>query len=146
VHSHRDPQAAAGELHRETPTTLSGIRVFVAEDEPILLMALEDALCDLGCTVVGTAERVKDGLAFVAGNAFDVAVLDGSLADGDIDPIVDVLVSRGTPFVVASGFSQCHFSASFSTAVFLRKPYADADLGRAMLSALGKKPLVAEGA
>ena len=136
--SHPEFRAVEGQLPRAAPTTLAGIRVFVAEDEPILLMGLEDALCELGCTVVGTAGRVKDSLAFVASTSFDVAVLDGSLADGNIDPVVDVLVARGTPVVVASGYAATHFSASFSTAVFLRKPYTDANLGQALLLALGK--------
>lgn len=118
------------------PTTLVGISVFVAEDEPILLMAIEDALLELGCTVIGTASRVKESLAFVADNVFDIAVLDGSLADGRIDPVVHMLIARGTPFVVASGFASGHFPTSFGSAVFLRKPYSDAHLGQALLRAL----------
>ena len=137
MHGHPEFRALEGQLPRTGPITLAGIRVFVAEDEPILLMSLEDALGELGCTVVGTAGRVKDSLAFVASTSFDVAVLDGSLSDGNIGPVIDVLVARGTPFVVASGFTSCHFSASFSTAVFLRKPYTDANLGQALLRALG---------
>ena len=39
-------------------TTLAGIQVFVAEDEPILLWALEEVLEGLGCTIAGTATRV----------------------------------------------------------------------------------------
>ena len=139
MHSHPEFRVVEGQLPRAAPTTLAGIRVFVAEDEPILLMGLEDALCELGCTVVGTAGRVKDSLAFVASTSFDVAVLDGSLADGNIDPVVDVLVARGTPFVVASGFTADHFPATCSTAIFLRKPYTDAMLEQAMICALGKK-------
>lgn len=138
----RELQPVEGKLPQAAPDTLAGIRVFVAEDEPILLMTLEDILGELGCTVVGTAGRVTDSLAFVASHAFDVAVLDGALADGNIDPVVDVLLARGTPFVVASGFASSHFSKSFSTAVFLRKPYSDELLGQALLRALGKKPWV----
>ncbi len=132
-------ELVAAEIRPQVPSTLlSGLRVFVAEDEPILLWALEDVLSGMGCTVVGTAARVADSLAFVANTSFDVAVLDGSLADGDIDPVVDMLVARGTPFVLASGFASTRFSASFRTAVFLRKPYTDANLGQAMLRAIGK--------
>lgn len=124
----------------EAPDTLAGVRVFVAEDEPILLMTLEDILCELGCTVVGTAGRVTDSLAFVASNAFDVAVLDGWLSDGIINPVVDALLARGIPFVVASGYDSCHFPESFSTAVFLKKPYSDELLGQALLRSLANKP------
>ncbi len=137
VHVPQDLHVGESQPIPTPPTSLSGIRVFVAEDEPILLMALEDALGEFGCTVVGTAGRVKDSLAFLASNELDVAVLDGSLADGKIDPVVAVLVARGTPFVIASGFSPSHFSANFSGAIFLRKPYTDANLGDALLRALG---------
>lgn len=138
MHTRQEFRAVDGNVAAEGPATLAGIRVFVAEDEPILLMALEDALCELGCTIIGTAGRVTDCLAFVEDHTFDIAVLDGSLADGNIDPVVDLLVARGTPFVMATGFTERHFSASFSAAVFLRKPYTDANLGRALLRALGK--------
>ena len=120
-------------------TTLAGVQVFVAEDEPMLLWALEDVLEGLGCTIAGSAKRVTEALAFVAGNSFDVAVLDGSLADGSVDPVVQVLIARGTPFVVASGHSSSHFSETFSSGVFVRKPYNETELRQALLLALAKR-------
>ena len=118
------------------PQTLVGLQVFVAEDEPILLWALEEVLEGLGCTVAGSAKKVTEALAFVAGNSFDVAVLDGSLADGSIDPVVKVLVARGTPFIMASGLSSSDFSETFSSGVFVRKPYNETELRQALLLAL----------
>jgi CheY-like chemotaxis protein len=118
--------------------TLAGLRVFIAEDEPILLLVLEDVLSGLGCVIVGTAARVKDSLAFVADNVFDLAVLDGALSDGNIDPVVEILTARGTPFVIASGFSSPSFSTTFKAAVFIRKPYTDAMLHQAVIRALEK--------
>jgi CheY-like chemotaxis protein len=131
----------AERLERDPPAlvplrTLTGLRVFIAEDEPILLLALEDVLTDLGCVVVGTAARVKDSLAFVADNVFDLAVLDGALSDGNIDPVVEILMARRTPIVIASGFSSPSFSATFKAAVFIRKPYTDAMLHQAVIRAL----------
>ena len=119
--------------------TLAGIQVFVAEDEPILLWALEEVLEGLGCTVAGSATRVTEALAFVASNSFDVAVLDGSLADGCVDPLVKVLADRGTPFVMASGLSSADFSEAFSSGVFVRKPYKETELRQALLLALAKR-------
>jgi len=121
-------------------TTLAGVQVFVAEDEPILLWALEEVLEGLGCTIAGSAKRVADALAFVASNTFDIAVLDGSLADGSVAPLVKVLVDRGTPFVLASGRGASDFSEAFSTGVFVRKPYKETELRQALLLALAKCP------
>ena len=127
-------------LPPEPTTALSGARVFIAEDEPTLLLVLEDVLGELGCKVVGTARRVAEALAFVASHPFDVAVLDGKLADGSIDPVVEMLVARGTPFVLASGLAQSDFSQGLSSAVVLQKPYTDADLRKALLLALAQGP------
>ena len=120
-------------------TTLAGIQVFVAEDEPILLWALEEVLEGLGCTIAGSAKKVTEALAFVAGNSFDVAVLDGSLADGSVGPLVEVLAARGTPFVMASGLNSSDFSETFSSGVFVRKPYNEKELRQALLLALAKR-------
>ena len=127
-------------LPPEPPTALSGARVFLAEDEVMLLLALEDVLGELGCKVVGTATRVTEALAFVASHPFDVAVLDGKLADGNIDPVVEMLAARGTPFVLASGLAQSDFTQGFGNAVVLQKPYTDADLRQALLLALAQGP------
>src|SRR5690606_26707078 len=41
---------------------IAGLRILVAEDEMLVAMMLEDMLDDLGCTVVGPANRVPQAL------------------------------------------------------------------------------------
>ena len=122
----------------EEPATLLGVSVFLAEDEPMIVWALEEILSDLGCKVAGTCARVTDALAFVASHPFDVAVLDGKLSDGPIDPVVEVLVARGTPVIIASGVASFECSARFGNVISLQKPYKDADLRQALLLALAR--------
>ena len=117
---------------------LLGLRVFLAEDEPILLWALEEIMSDLGCTVAGMAARVTDATAFVASHPVDVAVLDGTLSDGPIDPAVAVLAARGTPVIIASGVASMECSARFGNVIYLQKPYQDADLRQALLLAMAQ--------
>ena len=117
---------------------LSGVSVFLAEDEPMLVWALEEVLSDLGCQVVGTAARVTEALAFVAHHAFDVAILDGTLADGSVDPVVDVLKARGTPFILATGLTSTDVATKYPRAAVLQKPYKDADLRQALLLVLAQ--------
>jgi CheY-like chemotaxis protein len=124
----------------EPPTALAGLRVFVAEDEPMILWALEDHLGELKCKVVGTAARVTEALAFVASHSFDIAVLDGTLADGSIAPVIDALVVRGTPFILATGLVSSDYSETFSSVVVLQKPYTVVDLRQALLLALAQGP------
>ena len=113
--------------------SLSGTRVFLAEDEPMLLWALEEVVTSFGCEVVGTATRVSEALAFVAANSFDVAVLDGTLADGEIDPVVAVLIARSIPVIIASGAASADCTERFGNILVIHKPYQDAALHQALL-------------
>jgi DNA-binding response OmpR family regulator len=113
--------------------SLAGTRVFLAEDEPMLLWALEEALTNLGCEVVGAATRVSEALAFAACHSFDVAVLDATLADGQIDPVVAVLVARSTPVIIASGAAPADCMERFGNVVAIQKPYKDSALHQALL-------------
>lgn len=111
-----------------------GLRVFIAEDEAMLVWALTDIIEDFGGVVVGTASRVTEALSFVANKSFDIAILDGALADGAVDPVVEFLAARKTPFVIASGCSSADLKYGACFAV--QKPYMESDLKRAMLAAL----------
>ena len=136
VYVESDVEALADRSLRGSPVALRGARVFVAEDEPMLLWALEEVLDNLGCKAVGSATTVAEALGFVNRNVFDVAILDGQLADGDIQPVFDLLIARGTPVVIASGSDRLKTSARFRNAVILQKPYRDEDLETALLAVM----------
>jgi len=119
------------------PDPLCGARVFVAEDEPMLLWALEAVLGDLGCHLAGSATTVAGALTFVAAESFDVAILDRTLTDGAIDPVVRALLARGTPVVIASGAPEDESRAKYPGVGVLRKPFKEDDLRRALRTALG---------
>jgi AmiR/NasT family two-component response regulator len=104
----------------------------------VLVWALEEFLGELGCKVVGSAARVTDAMAFVAQHTFDVAVLDGTLSDGDIDPVVELLMARGVPFILSSGRSSYDVTKKYGHAVVLQKPYKDSELQQALLLALAR--------
>ena len=102
----------------------------------MLLFALEDALGDFGCLLTGSVATVVEALDFVMNNVFDVAILDGHLADGDIQPVFDLLVARGTPVVISSGSDRSASPRRFENAFILQKPYRDADLEAALLAVM----------
>jgi len=131
-------ESVVGTVQTRRPVELAALNVFIAEDEPMLLFSLEEILSELGCVVVGSATRVSEALAFAANQAFDVAVLDVSLADGVIDPVVSALTQRGIPVVVASGMSRGEAAERFCGAVMLQKPYRDRDLQLALIKALAQ--------
>ena len=64
----------------QTAPDLSGRRVFLVEDESLIVMLIEDALDDLGCEVAGVASRFDDAVVKARALAFDIAILDVNLA------------------------------------------------------------------
>ena len=83
---------------------MAGTRVFIVEDEPLILFTLEDMLADLGCEVVASAMRVSDALGKAQALTFDIAILDVNIAGDRVDPVADLLAERGLPFVFATGY------------------------------------------
>jgi len=115
---------------------LAGTRVFIVEDEALILDTLQDMLQGLGCDVVESALRVDEALAKLATLDVDVAVLDVNVAGYRIDPVADVLAGRGTPFLFASGYGRGSLPAAHRERVLLTKPYRKADLKAALHAVL----------
>ena len=66
-------------------SSLAGTRVFVVEDEALVLMSLEDTLAGLACTVVASALSLDEALAKATEPTFDVAILDVNLGGHQIE-------------------------------------------------------------
>jgi DNA-binding NtrC family response regulator len=118
---------------RSAAMTLRDLRAFLAEDEPVLLMELEENLADMGCKVVATAARVSEALELLARHEFDTAILDVRLKDSSSEPVGDALVTRGIPFIIATGDSSTELARRFPNAPVLNKPYSVDDLRKALL-------------
>ena len=82
---------------------VAGTPILIVEDEPYiavdLAMAVEDAR---GC-VVGPVGSVKEALALLVSGPIAGAILDVNLRDGDIVPVLDVLLGRGIPLTIQTG-------------------------------------------
>ena len=117
---------------------LAGTRVFIVEDEALILDTLQDMLEGLGCHVVESAVRVDEALAKLPSLDFDVAVLDVNVAGTRIDPVADLLADRGMPFLFASGYGRGSLPAAHQGRVLLTKPYRKADLRAALHTTLPK--------
>jgi CheY-like chemotaxis protein len=120
----------------EMDLPLAGTRVFIVEDEALILDTLQDMLEGLGCNVVASALRVDEALATLASLDIDVAVLDVNVAGHRIDPVADLLAQRGLPFVFASGYGRGSLPAAHRERVLLTKPYRKADLSAALHAVL----------
>jgi DNA-binding response OmpR family regulator len=101
---------------------LSGLKVLVVEDEPLVAMDLQDVLRDAGCTVVGPALSLKQGMRLIEEEAVDGAVLDVNLGDEMVFPLADVLAERSIPFVYVTGYERLLRTCNHGCPV-LQKPY-----------------------
>ncbi|WCT74888.1 response regulator [Sphingomonas naphthae] len=99
------------------------LSVLIVEDEPLIVMMLEDFVDALDHVVAGTASSCADALVAVEKGGFDVAILDLRLTDGPSWPVADALADRGIPYLLASGGHVDPPPARHAGAVMLAKPF-----------------------
>ena len=119
---------AVGALASDGAPDLSGRRVLVVEDEPLVAMDVEASLAEAGCTVVGPAASVARALALVASEPLDAAVLDANLAGSPVDAVAEELAARGVPFAFVTGYGREALPARHAAAPMLTKPVPPAVL------------------
>jgi DNA-binding NtrC family response regulator len=77
---------------------LSGLRVLIVEDEPVLSDDLSEIITAAEGVVVGPVATVKEARALIKDRVvFDVAILDVNLTDGVVTPVLEALQARGVP-------------------------------------------------
>jgi CheY-like chemotaxis protein len=116
---------------------LAGRRVFVVEDEALVMMLLEDGLMEMGCEIAASASRIEDALEKASSHAFDVAILDVNLNGQKTFPIAATLHRRGIPFIFSTGYGASVLPEPLRTAPVLQKPFQQDDLEQALGTALG---------
>ncbi len=107
-------------------------RVFIVEDEFMLVMLLEDLLPTLGYSVAGSAGSVEQALTDLEANEIDLAVVDVNLAGTESFPVADALRERGIPFLFTTGYGQQGMPARFADTPVLAKPYRRHDIQAAL--------------
>jgi len=117
---------------------ISGLSVFVIEDESLVLVNLEDMLGELGCTLVGPAMRLDqaEGMLEQAARA-DVAVLDVNIGGRPVFPFAEKLAAKGVPLVLATGYGRDGLPEEWRKLTVLAKPYTFEDLAGALMRARG---------
>ena len=111
-------------------------RILVVEDEPMIRMLLEDMLDELGYTVAAEAGHIDEALEATKNADFDLAILDANLNGEPASPVADALVTRGTPFVFATGYGQ--LPEPYRDRPTLRKPFQMDGLKQMLQSALDR--------
>lgn len=119
-------------------SSLSGLKVMVLEDEPLVSMMLEDMLLDLGCEVVGPFARVDQALDFVTrqdSTATDIAILDVNVAGEHSFSVAEKLIDQQVPFIFSSGLDDFRMDPRWADRPNLQKPFVSANLEKALAAA-----------
>jgi CheY-like chemotaxis protein len=118
---------------------LNGVRVLVVENDAMNAMLLELQLEQAGATVIAQAAVVAEGLRLIRELGPDIAVLDYRLGNGETsEPVADLLLELGIPFVVATGASREALPSVFKKGEILTKPYLAEELIHSLLSSRNK--------
>lgn len=93
-------------LAPETSARVSGLRILLAEDEPLVSMEMEDVILEHGGVPVGPFATLQELMAAIQAGGYDVAILDVRLGREVSFPAADALQSAGVPFVFHSGHAE----------------------------------------
>ncbi len=102
---------------------LNGIRVLVVEDMFLIADLIVETLREHGCSIVGPAARLEQGLALVDGKTLDGALLDVNLAGERCFPIADALAQRHIPFAFLTGYGDAGIPTAYQQVPRLAKPF-----------------------
>jgi DNA-binding response OmpR family regulator len=106
------------------------LRVLVVEDEPLIGMDIEDAVEALGHEVVGPIAELDEALDLATSAAFGCAILDINILGGHSYPVADMLLKRGLPVLLLTGYRQETLPARLHEEARLAKPFTGAQLDK----------------
>lgn len=118
----------------------SGSRVFVVEDETLVLFNLEDILADLGCEIVGQAMRLDQAVEKAQSvGPIDAAILDVNIGGTTVFPAAKILADRGVPLLFATGYGRDGLPFEWQGHAVIVKPYSPQDVERALTPLLASR-------
>jgi CheY-like chemotaxis protein len=108
------------------PAQWSNLRVLVLEDEPLLLLDVQDMLGELGVASVSAFPTVEAATRATDAQAFDVALLDVVIGTQSAVALALNLQLRGTSVGFVSGTDGDFLPQALRSCPLLRKPYTPA--------------------
>lgn len=132
----------AGALNGLTSTPMTGRRVLIVEDEPLVALQLQTELEREGLSVIGPASTLAQGLDAALNEDVDAALVDVSLGEDLSVPIADQLLLRQIPFAFTTGYTDVAVLPPHLRAIArISKPYAPDDVQRLLgLLLTAKRP------
>ena len=102
---------------------LTGKRVLVVEDSPVIAVDCERMLEEWGCTVVGPTGSMATAIELSEQEELDAAIVDVNIRGGKAFPLLKILERRGIPFLLASGYADWSMPDEWADRPRLPKPY-----------------------
>lgn len=99
------------------------LRILIVEDEPLIALALEAMLSEIGFDVAGPVARISAALELIGREQIDGAILDVNLGPQRVDPVADLLAARACPFFFMTGFGLPELPARHASRTVLQKPF-----------------------
>ncbi len=113
--------------------TLRSRRILVAEDEYMIAEEIAGELSDAGVETLGPAPNVEDAARPIATEGrIGGALLDLNLNNQAIWPVVDLLLARGVPLLLATGYDASAIPPPYLHLPRCEKPASGQDLARAL--------------
>ena len=112
--------------------------ILIVEDEPFIALTLEDMLDELGFGLAGTVAQVSDAIDLIGREPVDCALLDVNLGSEKIDPVADLLATKGCPFIFTTGYGRSGIPDAHSDRPVLQKPFRMDDLAHTLRSTLAR--------
>ena len=107
---------------------LTGRRILVVEDEFLIAMEVEDLLRALGAEVIGPFGHLEPALGAALKEDINGAVLDARLDGETSEEVAALLVSRGLPVLLTTGYDGEQLPPVLRQLPRLRKPFEERDL------------------
>ena len=111
----------------------AGKRILLVEDEYLIAQDIIRPLIDAGAEIIGPAATVQDALRLMlSAPALDAAVLDVNLNGEMVFAVADALITRGVPFVFATGYGRESVPPRYGHITRCEKPVNAAQVAQAL--------------
>ena len=103
--------------------SLTGKRILIVEDEPLVAMDMQSMLSAAGCVPVGPAGTLREAKRLLATEKCDAALVDVNLKGQPIEGLLPLLRQEGVPFAFVTGYGPKVLSKTFEETVTISKPF-----------------------
>mgnify|MGYP001267458103 CR=1 FL=1 len=108
-------------------------RFLVLEDDWLTAADITHALRSSGAHVIGPMATATAALEVIEkGAALDAALLDLNLEGGNAFPVVEALMARGVPILLATGYGENVIPSAFRNLPRCQKPFQPEDIVRSL--------------